>query len=213
MLAILSEQGTGAVSVGAVASRVGVAPSALYRHYRDKGAMVTDTMERLGAGLASNLALARAGADRPLEALGELLARHLDFVRENRGFPMLVFSDLVLQDPQRRQRALEVMAGFRATVADLLRAGQLQGLVRRDLDVATAAYVYMGLFIPAGIQFHMSAGRFDLAAHARRAWPIFLAGVRAVPRSTSARGTGRAAARRTSTRPRSAGPRRRQERT
>ena len=182
VLAILSEQGAGAIGVAAVASRVGVAPSALYRHYRDKDAIVTDTMERLATGPAANLARARAGADRPLEALGELLARHLDFIRENRGFPMLLFSDFVLQDPQRRARALELMAAFRDTVAELLRAGQRRGLVRRDLDVPTATYIYMGLFIPAAVQYHMSAGRFDLAAHGRRAWPIFLAGIRATPR-------------------------------
>lgn len=210
MLDILSEQGTSAVSVAGVARRVGVAPSALYRHYRDKDAIVTDTLERLAAGLAANLAQARAAAERPLEALGELFARHLDFVRENRGFPMLVFSELVLQDPRRRRRALELMAGFRATVADLLRGAQRQGLVRRDLDVPTAAYVYMGLFIPVGIQFHMTAGRFDLAAHARRAWPIFLAGIR-TPRPSAARGTRRAVSRRPSPRPQIARSRRRQE--
>ena len=211
MLAILSEQGAGAISVARVASRVGVAPSALYRHYRDKNAIVSDTMERLAATVGSNLERARAGADRPLDALSELLARHLDFVREHRGFPMLLFSELVLQNPERRRHALELMAGFRATVSQLLILARRRGLVRRDLDVATAAYVYMGLFIPAGVQYHMSAGRFDLAAHARRAWPIFLAGIRAPSRTSSLRSARAAVPRRALTRPRPLRPRRRQE--
>jgi TetR/AcrR family fatty acid metabolism transcriptional regulator len=211
VLAILSEQGAGAISVAGVASRVGVAPSALYRHYRDKSAIVADTIERLAATVGANLERARADTELPLEALSELLARHLDFVRENRGFPMLLFSDLVLHDPERRRQALELMAGFRATVARLLSLARRRGLVRRDLDVATAAFVYMGLFIPAGVQYHMSGGRFDLAAHARRAWPIFLAGIRTPSRSSASPRPRGHASRRPPTRPRPNRARRRQE--
>jgi hypothetical protein len=161
--------------------------------------------------VGANLERARADADHPLEALSDLLVRHLDFVRENRGFPMLLFSELVLHNPDRRRHALELMAGFRATVSDLLTLARRRGLVRRDLDVATAAYVYMGLFIPAGVQYHMSAGRFDLAAHARRAWPIFLAGICAPSRSAAARRTRGHASNRPPTRPRRNQTRRRQE--
>src|SRR5512138_3347394 len=132
-LAIVHEQGTGALSIASVAHRVGVAPSALYRHFPDKDAMLEHMIALLGAGVRANLeralAESRAGA---VEALGAFLTRHVGFLLENRGFPMLIFSDLVLQHPGRRATMLGTLDHFRGVVADLVREGRRQGQVRAD---------------------------------------------------------------------------------
>jgi AcrR family transcriptional regulator len=179
-LAIIDEQGTGALSIASVAHRVGVAPSALYRHYPDKAALVEDTIERLGAGVRANLELMAAeSADDAVAALGAFLNRHVQFVLENRGFPMLIFSDLVLQHPGRRANMSERLAEFRSVVGRVLAEGQRQGRVRADVDPEAGALAFLGLFIPAAIHWHLSGGRTDLAGVVRRAWPIFLAGISA----------------------------------
>ena len=178
-LAIIDEQGTGALSIASVAHRVGIAPSALYRHYPDKAAMVEDMIDRLGAGVRANLARMTAeSADDAVEALSGFLNRHVQFVLENRGFPMLVFSDLVLQHPGRRAGMTESLANFRSVVGGVLVEGQRQGRVRADVDPEAAALAFLGLFMPAALHWHLSGGRTDLAGVVRRAWPIYLAGVR-----------------------------------
>src|SRR5512138_1681354 len=126
-LAIVDEQGTGALSVASVAHRVGVAPSALYRHFPDKDAIVEDMLGRLGLGLRANLERAVAeGETDAVEALGGLLTRHVEFILENRGFPLLIFSDLVQQHPERRARMRGTLDHFRGVVAGLLRRGEEQ---------------------------------------------------------------------------------------
>jgi AcrR family transcriptional regulator len=177
-LAIIDEQGTGALSIASVAHRVGIAPSALYRHYPDKAAIVEDLIERLGAGVRANLELMTAdSADDAVAALGAFLNRHIQFVLENRGFPMLIFSDLVLQHAGRRANMSERLAEFRSVVGRVLAEGQRQGRVRADVDPEAGALAFLGLFIPAAIHWHLSGGRTDLAGVVRRAWPIYLAGI------------------------------------
>lgn len=178
-LAIVDEQGTGALSVAAVAHRVGVAPSALYRHYPDKDAMVADMLVRLGAGVRANLerAVAEAGDDA-VTALAALLGRHVEFVLANRGVALVIFSDLVQQHPARRELMRANFDHFRSVVAQLLRAGQQQGRVRGDLDPESAAFAFFGLFVPPTLHWHLSGGRTDLAGIVRRAWSVFHAGVR-----------------------------------
>lgn len=179
-LAIIDQQGTGALSIASVAHRVGIAPSALYRHYPDKAAMLEDIIDRLGSGVRANLERMEAeSADDALEALGAFLNRHVQFVLENRGFPMLVFSDLVLQHPGRRANMAENLANFRSVVGRVLAEGQRQGRVRGDIDPEAAALAFLGLFMPAALHWHLSGGRTDLAGVVRRAWPIYLAGIRA----------------------------------
>lgn len=178
-LAIVDEQGTGALSVASVAHRVGVAPSALYRHYPDKDAMVAAMLARLGEGVGANLGRAQAeGEADALAALSGLLTRHVEFVLENRGFPFLIFSDLVQQHPARRDLMRASLDHFRGVVAHLLRLGQQQGRVRADLDPESAAFAFFGLFVPPALHWHLSGGRTDLAGIVRRAWSVFHAGVR-----------------------------------
>ncbi len=190
-LGIVAEQGAGALSVATVAHRVGVAPSALYRHYADKEAIVQDMLTRLGVGVRANLESARADSERDaLEALGDLLSRHVQFILTNRGFPMLIFSDLVTQNAGHRALLLANLTHFRDAVADILRAAQRQGRVRQDLDVESAAVAFFGLFMPPGVFWNMSGGRFDITGQVRRNWAIFAHGI-----STPAAGGAASAAR------------------
>ncbi len=186
-LAIVHEQGTGALSIASVAHRVGVAPSALYRHFPDKDAMVGHMIARLGADVRTNLerAVVEGQADA-MRALGDFLSRHVEFLLENRGFPMLVFSDLVVQNPGRRALMLATLDHFRGTIAGLLREGQRQGQVRGDVDPEAGAFSFLGIFIPAGLHWHLAGGRTDLAGVVRRAWSIYHAGIRA-PRTPAIR--------------------------
>jgi AcrR family transcriptional regulator len=183
-LAIIDERGTGALNVASVARRVGLAPSALYRHFPDKDGMVAHMIARLGAGIRANLerAAAEAGEDA-IEALRTFLDRHVAFIQENRGFPMLIFSDLVLQHPDRRRVMLGNFAHFREVVAGMLRLGQRQSRVRADIDPETGAFAFFGLFMPVALDWHLSGGRTDLAGTVRGAWSIYLTGIRAPRRS------------------------------
>jgi AcrR family transcriptional regulator len=178
-LAIIDEQGTGALNVASVARRVGVAPSALYRHFPDKDGMVAHMIARLGAGIRANLERAAAEADDDaIEALRAFLDRHVAFIQENRGFPMLVFSDLVLQHAGRRRTMLGNFAHFRDVIAGMLRLGQRQGRVRADLDPEAGAFAFFGLFMPVALDWHLSGGGIDLADTVRRAWSIYAVGIR-----------------------------------
>jgi AcrR family transcriptional regulator len=186
-LAIIDEQGTGALSIASVADRVGVAPSALYRHFSDKDAMVEAMLARLGAGVRVNLERAVAESDDDaIEALGAFLGRHVEFILENRGFPMLLFSDLVLRHEGRRTAMRASFDGFRAVVGRLLRDGQRQGRVRANVDPEAGAFAFFGLFMPPALDWHLSGGRTDLSGTVRRAWSIYLAGIR-TPRVPSTR--------------------------
>lgn len=193
-LAIVHEQGTGALSIASVAHRVGVAPSALYRHFPDKDAMVDHMVARLGARVRANLDRAHEQSRTDaLSALGEYLTSHVELVLENRGFPVLIFSDLVLQHPGRRARMLANLDHFRDTIAAVVREGQRQAAIRSDVEPEAAAFTFMGLFMPAALHWNMAGGRTDLAGTVRRAWSLFAAGLR--PRhepSTRARAPRRA---------------------
>lgn len=173
VLAIAGEEGLQDLSVAAVAHRVGITPSALYRHYESKEAMITATFERIGDRWAENVANARRGARDPVEALRNLLMLHVAMIRESGGMPFVLFSEGSLRHPARRDHLLGVIGRFRAAVLALLTEAQAAGLVRRDVPPDTLAVMFIGVFQPGAILWHLTRGRFDVTGHARRAWALF----------------------------------------
>ena len=179
VLQLATESGMSSVSVAAVAARVGVTPSALYRHYPSKDAMLDETLQRIERGVLANLESARGRNADALMALGRLFDRHVALIRENRGIPLVMFSEDFFHDRRRRRRLRALVTAFRAGIEALVRAGQRQGRVRRGLDPATASLMFFGLFQAPAILWHLGGARTDLIGPARRAWAVFRLGIRA----------------------------------
>ena len=102
-LAIVSAKGMKGLNTGAVARRVGIVPSALYRHFRNKEQILEALLELIEERLIANVNIARQEAACPLSALEILLKRHVRLIRENAGIPLVIFSEEVYgADSQRK---------------------------------------------------------------------------------------------------------------
>ena len=78
-------------------------------------------------------------------------------------------------------RVQKIIAGYLGHVAELVRQGQQRGTIRADLDPATAALLFLGIVVPAGVLWHVTEGGFDVTRHAERAWLILRRAFAAVP--------------------------------
>ncbi|GAA1646296.1 TetR/AcrR family transcriptional regulator C-terminal domain-containing protein [Nonomuraea maheshkhaliensis] len=93
-LAIADERGLDALSMRAVAERVGVTPMALYGYFRNKGELLDALVGRLLAGLTPSEA---AGTWQ--ERLSEIAQATRRLAREHRAvFPLLLFRASVTPD-------------------------------------------------------------------------------------------------------------------
>ena len=180
VLGLVAEHGMSALSVAAVAHRVGVAPSALYRHFPSKDAMLAGTLERVATQMLGNLERARAGARDPLDALERLLTMQAELVRGNRGIPFVLFSESLQRSTEHRERLGGFMGRFLGALVAQVREAQDAGQVRRDLPAEALAVTFIGLYVPPAILWNMSGGRFDITGQVRRAWQVFRDGARPV---------------------------------
>ena len=179
-LAVVADHGLRGLSIAAVARRVGLTPSAIYRHFTGKDAMLDAVLERLRERLHGAIAAARAETTDPVEALHRLLERHTQLVRRNRALPRIVLSDdYHLGHPERRRRLLDVFSGYLDGVADIVRQGQRLGSIRSDVNARSLAILFLGLIQPAGVLWTLSDGRFDVTGQARATWPVFEQAIRA----------------------------------
>jgi AcrR family transcriptional regulator len=172
-LELIAAQGLRKLSMAAVARRVGLVPSGIYRHFHSKGEILHAVLDRIEQRLMDNVRVARQEHPDPLECLRDILTRHIRFIREGRAIPRLIFSeDFQGGHPELKEKVLNLFRQYSGQVADVVSRGQEQGVIRGDLDPATAAMMLFGIVVPAGILWHLTDGGFDVTRHATHAWEM-----------------------------------------
>ena len=174
-LALVAEHGLAACNVAAVARRVGLVPSALYRHFRNKDDMLDAAVGIIQSKLLDNVQTVCARNTHAVERLHDLLQQHVRLIKQSRGIPQVIFSpDFYLNHPKRRARVFDGIRQYLAAVADMIREGQAAGTIRSGLDAETAAVLFLGLVQPSAMLWNLSSGKFNVARHAEKAWPLFV---------------------------------------
>jgi TetR/AcrR family transcriptional regulator, fatty acid metabolism regulator protein len=182
-LDIVRNQGIKALNVAAVAQKMDMVPSALYRHFKNKNEIVTAVLELIGTRLNAHFQqVANLDLD-PLERLRLLLTRHIELISSNNAIPRIIFSEEVIGgDPNKRRQLFGIIEKVLDNVAAIIRDGQRRGTIRDDLPAKNLAVSFLGMIQPASIIWNLSNGEFDLVHHSRAAWKLFSDSVRAGPK-------------------------------
>jgi len=177
-LDLVSEKGPKALNLAAIARRVGVVPSAIYRHFKNKDEIVDAVLELIRGNLLGNVRIVCGETQDPVERLHRLLVRHVKLIVENRAIPRIVFSEDVYGGrPERKARVYEMIAVYLKEVEEIVREGQRKSRIRPGIEPSTAALMFLGMIQPAAILWHVSDGVFDVARHAEAAWKVFVSAI------------------------------------
>ena len=173
-LEIVSAQGMKGLSIGGIARRIGLMPSAIYRHFDGKDNIIDALLGLIESRLLANVAAARKEADVPLAVLHVLLKMHARMIRENAGIPRVVFSEEVYgMNSTRKRRVYELLQGYLEHVATLFSEAQQAGAVRKDIRPSELSVMFLGLVQPPAILWHISDGGFDVTHQVDQAWRLF----------------------------------------
>ena len=157
-----------------LAGKVGVVPSAIYRHYSGKDAVMEVVLDLISQRLRENVQAVRTETHDVLERLHRLLDRHVQLIRSNIAIPRVVFSeDIFNGHAPRRRRVHQLIEGYLDQVAELIAEGQQAGNLRTDVSAQTLSVMFLGMIQPAVILWLASGGAFDVGGHTAKAWPLF----------------------------------------
>lgn len=173
-LAVVAQHGLNYLNIGTLACEVGVAPSAIYRYFPSKDAMLKSVLELIAKLLQENVVAVCRKAPDSLEQLHLLMQRHVNLASQNAGIPRILFSEQIFAgDAGRRNLVDQTFHGYLGEIARIIRAGQRQGHIRPTVPADVASVMFLGLIQPAVILQLISEGNFNAARHAERAWKLF----------------------------------------
>lgn len=183
VIEIISYEGLRALSMPAVAKRVGIVPSALYRHYSGKEAMIEAAVQRLRLRIGAMIDEANTESSSALEVCRRLVEGYKALMPQPTAIPQVLFG--LPSESSQRMRSLvegfvsETVGKFSA----VLEQGQRSGELRKDFDPAVAATSLWGIFVSTALRWYLARGEFDTGTHIEEAWELYRRGI-TVDRST-----------------------------
>ena len=125
-IALIENEGIGAVSIRRVAREAGVSPGAPYHHFADRAALLNVIAARGYLLLLTELRRAHDEAGSPVEAVGALVEAYVRFARSNKAYIQLTHRPELshaYRDPTIRALAKESLRLLTDAVIECQRAG------------------------------------------------------------------------------------------
>jgi TetR/AcrR family transcriptional regulator, fatty acid metabolism regulator protein len=172
-LGLIATQGLARLSMASVARRVGLVPSALYRHFGSKQDILQAAVQRVGQKAGESLREVRDLTPNALKRLDLLFGGIIKMDRELQAMPRIVSSEGMSDNPAAKRQVYGVLKGVLSGIEAITREGQERGEVRKDFDAKSLAVMFWGMIPAAVILWDISDGRFDVTRQAEDSWQLF----------------------------------------
>ena len=177
---LIASRGLKGLNVAAIASRIGLVPSAIYRHFKSKNDVVDVILDFIQEKLLTNIKITCKETSEPMERLQRILKRHVEILKENQAIPRIIFTEDVFSgNPKRKTKVYRIINGYLQGLNQIIRDGQKKGEIRSNIDSKTVALMFLGMIQPGVILWFLSDGKFDISKESERNWNVFREAIRA----------------------------------
>jgi AcrR family transcriptional regulator len=178
---IVAEEGLEALSMQEVARRVGVVPSALYRHYSGKQQMLLAAFKMLSRSFVEVLAQTQKDNDDMLLCLRKVMEEQRAMLPITIAIPRLVFGIPADANENILVPARDLINNVIRNLSQMVQQGQLNGQFRRELNPEYVAVCFWGILVSTALRWHIAGDDFDPAAYQNQAWQMFSRAVSVEP--------------------------------
>jgi len=173
-LHLISTHGMRGLSMVRIANFVGLVPSALYRHFKNKEGLLNAVYELIEQKMQANISEAWTASRKNLDRLHLLLRLNVRMIIEYPAIPRVAFGEGIYgTDARRRARMYKVVQTYLARLEEMIATAQELSEIRTDLPASTIAVGFWGLIPPAALLWSASDGQFDITNLTEKEWLLF----------------------------------------
>ncbi len=141
---VFAEKGFARATVEEIAKNAGIAKGTIYYNYKGKKGLFLALLEEGIARLEAAVSREVARKDTVLTKLEALIAAQLGFFEEYRDYCKILLSEVWGLGHRWEEQVQRLRSGYFQTIQELLKKGQAEGVIRRDLETETAAAAIFG---------------------------------------------------------------------
>ncbi|MEA5093247.1 Nucleoid occlusion factor SlmA [bioreactor metagenome] len=171
-LGIVEQNGLGKLNIQAIAARVELVPSAIYRHFKGRDEIVAALIEHIDKRLKDNLKQVQAVEGNSIVKLKELFELHVSLLKEEAAMPSVLYFLLSSErNPELKASMLATIVSYVKDVKEMLLQGQEKGEISAEIDAMAAAMMFLGLVQPLTILGQVNKELLD--NYPQKLWQIY----------------------------------------
>jgi TetR/AcrR family fatty acid metabolism transcriptional regulator len=160
---LIGEGGIQALTIKNLSTEIGVAESALYRHFKSKTEVLNALLDFLGSFIISHYESVDKLKVSSFEKIEKMISGQLKIFAENPPYAIVILSDgLYKNEKSLYYKIFSVMERAKSTFINIIDEGKNTGEIRKDVASEQLAFVIMGSIRLTVTQWSLSGFSFDL---------------------------------------------------
>lgn len=169
-LGIIGKDGIQGLTTSGIAKAVGISEANIYRHFKNKDAILTATVEDLEDTISNILKAVTTKDIPPLDMLAQIFKLHLSHIQENKGVPRLVFSSELHFRQDLRDKLASLIDRYLKMLTGILDEGVEDGSVKSATDTAAMAGLFVGMIQLSALRWSLSDFNSSLLKEGEKLW-------------------------------------------
>ncbi len=143
---IIVKEGLRKFTAKNVASKLGITDAALFKHFKSMDDIILEIINKYVTRCLGAVETALKEGTNTKEKLELVLRAHFEVLEETRGaVPVLCFEFSRAKNEKFFNILKEFVENYRCKLAEIIKQGQEEGIVREDLDPDDTAMLFLGM--------------------------------------------------------------------
>jgi TetR/AcrR family transcriptional regulator, fatty acid metabolism regulator protein len=160
---LIGEGGIQALTIKNLSTEIGVAESALYRHFKSKTEVLNALLDYLGSFIVTHYDKVNRLEVSSFEKIEKMISGQLKIFAENPPYAIVILSDgLYKNEKSLYSKIFSVMERAKSTFINIIEEGKSSGEIRKDVPSDQLAFIILGSIRLTVTQWSLSGFNFDL---------------------------------------------------
>jgi AcrR family transcriptional regulator len=175
VLDIIYSDGLRKLTTSNLALRIGMSEGAIFRHFATKQEIIISIIKDVQTDFIGSLRDIANSEIEPGDRLKRFLCQTVNYLTQNKGITMLMFSEVSLNnDTALRKNLLQIFNNQRSLVSKIILDGIARGKWDESIVVEDVAMLYMGIPVSLNIELILSRGEFHANDFCQRMMVLLL---------------------------------------
>ena len=165
---LIGERGVQRLTTKSLAAKIGFSEPALYRHFKDKNEILRSILLHFKGEMGQGLKNIVFSDLTSMEKLKKIISFQFGFFIKFPAVIMVIFSETSFQDNKSLSKTVKtILDDKRNIIHDIIKSGQKEGSIRKDLDYTQITNIVMGSMRVTVLNWRLNEYSFDLQEEAK----------------------------------------------
>lgn len=172
-LDIIGAKGVQGLTTAQIAKTVGISEANLYRHFKNKDAILLAVIDSIDNTLTGNMETVRKEDITSLKKMGRIFNLHLSYINDNKGIPRVVFSSEILFTKEIRKKLSSFVDRYLEMLAEVLEEGAKDGSIRKGINSRAMASLFIGMIQLNALRWLLNDFQSPLSKEGGKLWQAY----------------------------------------